>query len=117
MPNRPRAKQSRAARTPGSSAAQPPATGFRRSVERVSYPLLVRLHALPRWLVTGGLAAFLVAGLLAPRPYGPICLGVVVAIMAWLSYLAWPQGDRSRRVVRLVAVGLGVAALLLRVFE
>lgn len=90
--------------------------GLRPVIERLSYPLLVRLHGMPRWLVTGGLALLLVAGLLAPVPYGPICLAVVVALMAWLTYLAWHQGERSRRAIRLVALGLGVAALLIRVF-
>ncbi|HZC25758.1 MAG TPA: DUF6703 family protein [Actinopolymorphaceae bacterium] len=90
--------------------------GLRPVVERLSYPLLVRLHAMPRWFVTGGLALLLVAGLLAPVPYGPVCLAVVVALMAWLTYLAWHQGERSRRAIRLVALGLGVAALLIRLF-
>lgn len=87
---------------------------MRQRVERVSYPLLVRLHALPRWIVTGALAAILVAGLLAPSPYGPICLAVVVLLMAWLTYLAWHHGDRTRRTIRIAALALGVVALVLR---
>jgi hypothetical protein len=83
----------------------------------VSYPLLVRLHQLPRWVVTGGLVVLLVGGLLAPKPWGPAFLAIVVALMGWLSYLAWPEGDRTRRVLRLVALGLGVGALVLRVLE
>jgi hypothetical protein len=82
---------------------------------RASYPFVLRLHRMPRWLVTAALAGLLVAGLLAPRPYGPVCLGVVVALMAWLTYLAWHQGDRGRRVIRLVALALGCAALVLRI--
>jgi hypothetical protein len=66
-------------------------------------------------MVTVGLAALLVAGLLAPVPYGPICLAVVVALMAWLTYLAWHEGDPSRRVIRVVALALGGAALVLRI--
>jgi uncharacterized protein DUF6703 len=140
--NRPRSKQSKAAgprtrppgprggvtprsgtsRRPGASArgaqpeaSTPTATGFRRKVERASYPFVLRLHRMPRWLVTVALAALLVAGLLAPSPYGPVCLGVVVALMAWLTYLAWHQGDRGRRVIRVVALALGCAALILRI--
>lgn len=140
MSNRPRSKQSKAAgprtrppgprggvtprsgtsRRPGASAKgaaapAPGATGLRRKVERASYPFLLRLHRMPRWLVTGALVALLVAGLLAPSPYGPICLGVVVALMAWLTYLAWHQGDRGRRVIRVVALALGCVALILRI--
>ncbi|WP_338417578.1 DUF6703 family protein [Actinopolymorpha singaporensis] len=96
------------------SASSGSSAGFRRTVERLSYPVILRLHRMPRWMVTIGLAALLVAGLLAPVPYGPVCLGVVVALMAWLTYLAWHEGDRSRRVIRLVALALGGAALAMR---
>jgi hypothetical protein len=138
--NRPRSKQSKAAgprtrppgprggvtprsgtsRRPGASAKgaaapAPSASGLRNKVERASYPFVLRLHRMPRWLVTGALVALLVAGLLAPSPYGPICLGVVVALMAWLTYLAWHQGDRGRRVIRVVALALGCVALILRI--
>lgn len=95
----------------------PPSSGFRDRVERLSYPLLVRLHQLPRWVVTGGFIVLLVAGLMAPKPWGPLCLAVVVILMAWLSYLAWPEGDRTRRMLRLVALGLGAGAIVLRVLE
>lgn len=67
--------------------------------------------------MTGGLVVLLVGGLLAPKPWGLVFLAVVVALMSWLSYLAWPEGDRTRRTLRLVAVGLGVGALVLRIFE
>ncbi|MFD2081433.1 hypothetical protein SAMN05421678_10675 [Actinopolymorpha cephalotaxi] len=98
-----------------SSSGSPGSTGFRRTAERLSYPVILRLHRAPRWVVTIVLVALLVAGLLAPAPYGPVCLGVVVATMAWLTYLAWHEGDRSRRVIRLVALALGGAALAMRI--
>ncbi|MET9023195.1 DUF6703 family protein [Actinopolymorpha sp. NPDC004070] len=121
-PGEPRSRPSSAAspgpsRSPGSSGSSgsPGSTGFRRTAERLSYPVILRLHRMPRWVVTIGLAALLVAGLLTPAPYGPVCLGVVVALMAWLTYLAWHEGDRSRRVIRLVALALGGAALAIRI--
>ncbi len=113
----------------GQPSGQPPASrptggptrtrpgGLRAAVERVSYPLLVRLHSLPRWLVTGAMALLLVAGLLAPPPYGTVCLALIVAVVGWLTYLAWHQGERSRRVIRLVALALAGGALVLKLVE
>ncbi|WP_342673662.1 DUF6703 family protein [Jiangella gansuensis] len=101
---------------PGSSrrpapAGPPPKASLRRRLEAVSYPALVRLTALPKWLLgilTGGL---LLGGLLAPSPVGPILLGVVVLFLAWLLLLAWPRLTPGSRLVR-TAVIVGMAALV-----
>ncbi|MEQ7125063.1 DUF6703 family protein [Actinopolymorpha sp. B11F2] len=95
------------------TSAAPAASGFRARVEKVSYPLLVRLHTLPRWLVALIPVALLLGGLTAPRPYSSVCLAALVLVMGWVAYLAWHHGDRLRRVFRVVALGLAVVALVL----
>lgn len=87
---------------------------LRNRIEAASYPLLVRLHTMPRWLVGAVVVVLVVAGLLAPSPYGPICLAVVIALMAWVIFLAWHHGDATRKAIRLVALVLAVLALALR---
>ncbi|HEY6740111.1 MAG TPA: DUF6703 family protein [Actinopolymorphaceae bacterium] len=99
----------------GGSAAAP--SSFRRTVARLSRPALVWLYHRPRWLLAGMTTALVVVGLAAPRPWGPICLGLVAFLLAWLAYLSWPDGDRGRRVIRLVMVGLALGAFVLRLFE
>jgi VIT1/CCC1 family predicted Fe2+/Mn2+ transporter len=106
-------RQSRTASSASTASAAPPPSAFRARVERVSYPLLVRIHALPRWLVALIPVALLLGGLTAPWPYGSVCLTVLVLLMAWVAYLAWHHGDRLRRVIRMIALGLAVAALVL----
>jgi hypothetical protein len=60
-------------------------SGFRGRVERISYPYLVKLHEVPRWLLVGSLVALLLGGVLAPRWIGAACLLVVVAFFSWLT--------------------------------
>ncbi|MGH3486589.1 MAG: DUF6703 family protein [Actinopolymorphaceae bacterium] len=95
------------------TSTAPAASGFRARVERVSYPLLVRLHTLPRWLVALIPVALLLGGLTAPWPYSSVCLAALVVVMGWVAYLAWHHGDRLRKVIRVVALGLAVVALVL----
>ena len=106
-------------RTPSGVARGGRGTGLRcRRVERLSYPLLVRLHAAAALAGHGRTCrAARRRPARARRRTGRSCLAVVVLLMSWLTYLAWHQGDRSRRVVRLVALGLAVAALVLRLLD
>lgn len=99
------------------SSSTPEYSALRRRVADLSYPLLRWLDRRPKWLLTVVVTALLVVGLIAPQPWGPICLGVVVVLLGWLAYLSWPEGDNGRRGVRVVMVGLAVGALVLRLFE
>src|SRR5690606_6176458 len=99
-----RTTSDRPASSPGSRPARggnTPASPLRESIARASYPWLVRIHRVPRLLLVATLLALLIAGILAPRWIGTACLVIVLAFLAWLTYLAWPEGDRGRRVLRM----------------
>ena len=101
-------------------APPPPApapTGLRGRIEGASRPLLVRIHRLPRWLVVIVMVALLSGGMLAPGPIGAACLGVVVVFLAWLTYLAWPEGGAGRQVMRVLALVLAAGAAVLRAVQ
>lgn len=90
--------------TPSAPPARP---GFRAALEKASYPILVTLTRAPKWLLGVVTAAVLLGGLLAPAPWGPILLGLVVLFLAWLLTLAWPKLTQGSRVIRaLIIVGL-----------
>lgn len=94
----PRAPRSGASSRPGPTPATP--GSFRAGLERASYPLLVRITRMPKWLLgllTGGL---LIAGLMAPLPWGLIAMAIVALFLTWLLALAWPKLDTSGRLVR-----------------
>lgn len=88
--------------------------GLRGRVERVSYPYLVKLHEIPRWLLVGSLVVLLLGGVLGPRWVGTACLAVVVAFFGWLTYLAWPEGGPARKALRVGALAVAVGAALIR---
>jgi hypothetical protein len=78
----------------------------RTEVERRSAVLLVALSRQPTWLL-GLVAAGLLAGVVfGPAPLALGCMAVLVAVLAWLSYLSWPVTDARARGLRLLALGL-----------
>ncbi|NED98406.1 hypothetical protein G1H11_24195 [Phytoactinopolyspora alkaliphila] len=101
---------------PGSSRRPAPAPvsrpGWRGNLERVSYPILLRLTRAPKWVlgaVTGGV---LLGGLLAPAPWSPLLLTLVVLFLTWLLVLAWPKLQPTARILRGAVIG-ALAALLI----
>lgn len=96
------------------TGTQPPRA--RRRLERVSTPLLIRLHTVPRWLLGVVLGLLLLAGLGFTGPLswlGGVCILLIVAFVAWLSALAWPVLTGGSRVARVIVVAaiLGIGVL------
>lgn len=108
----PRAPRPGASRRPG--PAPVPQPGWRASLERVSYPLLVRLTNMPKWLLGVLTAGVLLGGLLAPAPWSPLLLSIVVLFLAWLLVLAWPRLEPSARTIRTAVTGALVALIIAR---
>lgn len=86
------------------AAAGPATRGFRGGLERASLPLITFLHKAPRWLVSAVPAVLLLAGLLAPAPWGPALLGLVTLFLVWLLALSWPRLENSARLGRTIVV-------------
>lgn len=85
---------------PGSSSA-------RQTLERVSYPILARLHSMPRWIIVIAPAVLLFLGLILSGPFawlGGLCLLLVWVFVAWLTALSWPALTPGSRLFRLLVV-------------
>lgn len=82
--------------------------------ERASAPWLLRLHSAPRWLVAAVLAAILVAGLLLDGLVGAGLLMIIALFLGWLAALGWRRLSGSARILRVLTVGMVVAAALAR---
>jgi len=74
--------------------------------ERASTPWLLRLHALPRWLVALTMAATLVAGLLIRGPVGAALLLLLALFLSWLAAFGWRHLSAGSQVLRVLAIGL-----------
>ncbi len=86
---------------------------LRRAVELRSGPLLVIMARRPvgPGLVVGVL---LLAGLLLHGPAGALLLMVLAALVAWLTYVAWPALTAPARVPRLAVLALLLGAAVTR---
>ncbi len=98
---------------PAVRAGAVPPSAARNELERRSLPWLLRLRAVPRWLLLAGVLVLAVVGLLLPGWPGALVLVLVGALAAWLTALSWPAlgpGARAARVLilLLLAVDVGI---------
>ena len=94
------------------SSTQP--SDLRKEISRISRPVLVRLHAVPR-------PAFLLVwlGLIAVSVWAPIGVAIpavvlVVLATGWLTYLSWPVIPASGKALRVLVLVLLIAAAVVR---
>lgn len=98
------------------TVSTPGASERRQAFERLSFPLLSRIAAVPRWLFVTVPAALLFLGLIQTGSLawlGGVFLLAVFAILTWLTALSWPAitpGSRLIRVIVLLAL-FGIAVL------
>lgn len=86
------------------------------SFERRSAPLLLRLSALPRWSVVAGIVGLLAAGLFLPGWPGAVVLGVLAVFLGWLALLSRSRLSPAELLLRVITVGLVVAAAVSKVW-
>ena len=99
----PRSGASAASGASGASGA----TGARASLERASYPLLLRLRQVPRWLMVVTPGVLLFAGLVMPASVawvGALLLALVGVFLGWLLLLSWPVLGASSKLLRLIVI-------------
>lgn len=105
-----RAPRQAGARRPGPSPTASPS--WRHRLERTSYPILLWLTQLPKWVLGVVTAGVLLGGLMAPAPWAPVLLGLVAAFVTWLLILAWPRLDATPRLLRCTVVAALIAIIV-----
>lgn len=99
--------------TPRPTSTSP---GARGTFERISLPILAKLHAMPRWLIVVLPAIGLFGGLLLRDSWawlGGILLTLVWVFLAWLTALSWPALTPGARFFRaLIVVFFGGIVIL-----
>jgi hypothetical protein len=90
----------------------PGAGPVRTQVERRAAVVVLWLSQLPRFLPAAVLAVVFVLGLVLPGVVGAVLLLACVALLAVLSYLAWPSTPTAGRPMRLlVMVAIAIFAV------
>lgn len=79
---------------------------WRGRIEAASRPLLIRMAALPRWVLPVALLTLLLVGVLIPALPGTLALLLVTLILLWLLLLSWPALRPSGRVLRIAVIAL-----------
>ncbi|WP_029212418.1 DUF6703 family protein [Arsenicicoccus bolidensis] len=92
----------------------PETTPLRQSLERASTPAAAALSRLPGWVTTVVWVLLLVIAAIVGGAVGWVLLGLAVAFVAWLLYLAWPYASTNAKLIRIAAALLGVAIVLVR---
>lgn len=73
----------------------------RTALERVSTPVLLRLHGMPRWLFPFVTGILLVGGLLVANPVAAVVfLSLLLLMLLWLIALSWPLLSPVARLMR-----------------
>lgn len=109
------AKTPEGVRGPGGPPKRP-ATQGRQALERRSYPYLVKLTRVPRWLLVVLMATCMVTGLMLTGSLawlGGIFLLIVSVFLGWLLALSWPVLGTGSRLIRLITVVaiIGIAVM------
>ena len=110
-----RQPQRRPSSRPRPAATQVPvstAPGLRGAVERRSAPVLTWLAQRPKVLLPLVSIALLAGGFLGPPVVAVPLLLVLLALVAWLTYLSWPAVQGGARVVRVATLGLLLLAVV-----
>ena len=92
-------------------------TPLRRAVEQRSAAPLAWLATRPRWVPFLLVVALLLGGLFAPPVLGVALLVLLLLLVGWLTYLAWPQLAGGGRLARLAVLALVVLAVVQRATE
>ncbi|WP_409485452.1 DUF6703 family protein [Arsenicicoccus dermatophilus] len=87
---------------------------LRRSVERASAPVAHALAGLPSWVTTLAWVTLLVLAAVVGGPVGWVLLGLAVAFVAWLLFLAWPYASLNAKLIRVAVLLVGVAVVVVR---
>ena len=106
----PQAKRaaSRTAPSGGSGAS------LRERFEDASRPVLMRMQALPGFLIPVALGTLLFFGLTLSATWSGILLIVIALFLVWLTAVSWPRITTGSRILRLV---VDVAVLVLGVLK
>jgi hypothetical protein len=85
--------------------ARMPPPSRRERIVIASTPVLVRLGRVPGWLLAVAVGTCVAVALVVGSRWSALALTPVLALLGWLSYLAWPGLSAGARLLRLVVLG------------
>jgi hypothetical protein len=87
-----------------SSSSSQPVSPLRQRVTKASYPVVAKLHAMPKLTLPGITLALALAAVFAPVAVGVPASILLALLLAWLGFLSWPVVTSGQRAVRVFTV-------------
>ncbi|MDX6260769.1 MAG: hypothetical protein QOH84_2457 [Kribbellaceae bacterium] len=87
-----------------STPSSQPVSPLRARITKASYPIVARLHAMPKLTLPGITLVLALIGVFAPIGVGIPALILLALLLAWLGFLSWPVVTTGARGMRIFSV-------------
>ncbi|HEY0470422.1 MAG TPA: DUF6703 family protein [Kribbella sp.] len=87
-----------------SSPSSQPTSPLRARITKFSYPIVARLHGMPKLTLPGITLALALIGVFAPVAAGVPALLLLALLLSWLGFLSWPVVTTGQRAIRVFSV-------------
>ncbi|TDU87427.1 hypothetical protein EV138_0950 [Kribbella voronezhensis] len=87
-----------------SSSSSQPVSPLRARITKASYPVVARLHGMPKLTLPGITLVLALIGVFAPLPVGVPALLLLALLLCWLGFLSWPVVTTGQRAIRIFSV-------------
>ena len=87
-----------------STPSSQPVSPLRARITKASYPIVARLHAMPKLTLPGITLVLALIGVFAPVGVGIPALLLLALLLAWLGFLSWPVVSTGARGMRIFSV-------------
>lgn len=87
-----------------STPSSQPVSPLRARITKASYPIVARLHAMPKLTLPGITLVLALIGVFAPVTVGVPALILLALLLGWLGFLSWPVVSTGARAMRIFSV-------------
>jgi len=84
--------------------SKPPVSPLRAKITKASYPVIAKLHAMPKLTLPVASLLLVLIGAFAPVGVAVVALLLLALLLGWLGFLSWPVVSTSSRLLRVFAV-------------
>ncbi|WBQ03077.1 DUF6703 family protein [Kribbella sp. CA-293567] len=87
-----------------STPSSQPVSPLRARITKASYPIVARLHGMPKLTLPGITLVLVLVGVFAPISFGVPALVLLALLLGWLGFLSWPVVGNGARFLRIFTV-------------
>ena len=87
-----------------SSQGSQPVSPLRQRITKFSYPLVRKLHSMPKLTMPAITLALALLGVFAPLVVAVPALLLLALLLGWLAFLSWPAVTTGPRLLRIFSI-------------